>query len=192
VKTLPMLLKQLDRLAPMIDGEEIMDKHMAAFIASKLLIQNEIRLDALSSIPELSVNRNMIALYLIGLTQHRVEPMRLPGLTHWFALRLLPVMDSIRSKTLRQKMKTLLANLAPMGLTQKMSDLLIMADYVDADCNGFETALETYRINAAEIVKLKRPEYLERETSRMGLNMARILAYAGLGFSLFYIVRGIS
>lgn len=192
VRTLPQLLKQLDKMCTTIDAEDIMDRHIAAFIASKLHIHNEIRLNELSAIPALATSRNMVALYLLAMVQERVEPMRLPGLTHWFALRLLPLMDSIHSRTLRQKMKTMLGNLAPLGLTQKMSDLLIMADYAEADSNGFEKALETYRKNAGEIISLKQPERLERDTYRMGLNMATLLSYAGLVFSVFYIIRGFS
>ncbi len=190
VRTLPQLLKQMDKLATTIEGDDIMDRHIAAFIASKLHIQNEIRLNELSTIPALATSRNMVALYLLSMVQERVEPMRLPGLTHWFAIRLLPLMDSIHSRTLRQKMKAMIGNMAPLGLTQKMADLMITADYAEADSNGFERALATYRKNAVEIVSLKQPERLERDANRMGLNMATMLAYAGRMFSLLYIVKG--
>ncbi len=190
VKTLPQLLKHLDKIATNFTGDDIVDRHVAAFIASKLQIQNEIRLNEISSIPALATSRNMVALYLLAMVQERVEPMRLPGLTHWFSLRLLPLMDSIHSKTLRQKMKTMIANMAPLGLLQKMADLMITADYAEADSNGFEKALEQYRRNAAEIISLKQPERLERDTHKMGLNMATLLAYSGLLFSVMYIIRG--
>ncbi|NBO17614.1 MAG: hypothetical protein EBV03_00005, partial [Proteobacteria bacterium] len=190
VRTLPQLLRALDRIAPTLEGDDIIDRHISAFIASKLQIQNEIRLNELSSMPLLATNRIMIALYLLALVQERVEPMRLPGLTHWFAVRLLPMMDSIHSKTLRQKMKNMLINIAPLGLTQKMAELMINADYAAADSGGFEKALATYRKNAAEIIKLKQPERLEYETHRMGLNLATTLAYSGLIFSVLYIIKG--
>ncbi|MBY0408386.1 MAG: hypothetical protein K2Q01_11910, partial [Rickettsiales bacterium] len=192
VQSLPQLLRELDRLAPGIEGDEIMDRHIAAFITSKLGIHNEIRLNDLSSIPMLATSRVMVALYLLSMVQERVEPMRLPGLTHWFAIRLLPLMDNIHSKTLRSRMKSMLASMAPLGLTQKMADLMITADYAEADTGGFEKALATYRKNAAQIVSLKQPERLERDTHRMGLNMATMLAYAGLLFSVFYIIRAFS
>ena len=192
VKTLPQLLRHLDKIAATLTGDELVDRHIAAFIASKLQIQNEIRLNSISSISSLANSRHMVALHLIAMAQNRVEPMRLPGLTHWFGVRLLPLMDSIHSKTLRQKMKTVIATLAPQGLTQKMSDLMIHADYADADCNGFERAVSTYHKNVAEILSLKEPERLERDTHKMGLNIATLLAYAGLMFSVFYIIRGFS
>jgi hypothetical protein len=190
IKTLPQLLRQLDRLAPTLEGEDIVDRHISAFIGSKLGMFNEIRLHELSSIPTLATNRVIIALYLLSKVQERVEPMRLPGLTHWFAIRLLPLMDTIHSKTLRQKLKTMLIGLAPLGLTQKLSELLITADFAVADYNGFQKALSTYYRNAQEIEKLKMPERLERETQRMGLNMASMLAYGGLLFSIFYMMSG--
>lgn len=190
VRTLPQLLRALDRVAPGLEGDEIIDRHVAAFIASKLQIQNEIRLNDLASMPMLATSRIMIALYLLATVQERVEPMRLPGLTHWFAVRLLPMMDSIHSKTLRQKMKSMLVNITPLGLTQKLAELMINADYAAADSGGFEKALETYRKNALEITKLKQPERLEYETHRMGLNLATTLAYAGLIFSVLYIIKG--
>lgn len=192
VRTLPQLLRQLDRMAPGIESDELVDRHIAAFIASKLHIQKEIRLNALAAIPALATHRVMLALYLLCMVQERVEPMRLPGLTHWFVIRLLPLMDSIHSKTLRQKMKAMLAGLASTGLTQRLADLLITADYAEADTNGFQKALATYRRNAAEIVSLKQPERLEHDTHRMGLNMATLLAYAGLVFSVLYLLRGLT
>lgn len=192
VRTLPQMLKHLDRLSSNTQSEEIVDKHIAAFIASKLMIHNEIRLNEISSIPALATSRHMIALYLLAMAQNRIEPMRLPGLTNWFAIKLLPLMDSIHSKTLRQKMKTMITSLAPLGLTQKLADLMITADYAEADCNGFEKALQTYQNNTAEIFSLKQPERLEQEAHRMGLNMASTLAYAGMIFSALYFLRGLT
>jgi len=192
VRTLPQLLRQLDTMAQGIDGDEIMDRHIAAFIASKLQIQNEIRLDALASIPALALNRNMLALYLISMAQQRVEPMRLPGLTHWFAIRLIPMMDNIHSRTLRQKMNHMLGNMAPLGLMQKIADLMITTDYAQADTNGFESAVVNYRKNAAQIANLKLPERLEHDTHRTGLNIATMFSYAGLVFSVIYIIKGFS
>lgn len=190
VRSLPQLLRQLDKTCNKIEGDEIIDRHISAYIASKLQIHNEIRLNELASIPALATSKLMIALHLLAMVQERVEPMRLPGLTHWFAVRLLPMMDSIHSRTLRQKMKTMLVNIAPLGLTPKLAELLISADYAAADSAGFEKALNSYRKNAAEIHSLKQPERLERETHRMGLNLATLLAYGGLIFSVLYIIRG--
>lgn len=192
IKTLPQLLRHLDRLAPSLEGDDIVDRHISAFIGSKLGIFNEIRLHELSSMPTLATNRIIISLHLIAKVQERIEPMRLPGLTHWFAIRLLPLMDTIHSKSLRQKLKTMLLGLAPLGLTQKIAELLITADFAVADYNGFQKALATYYKNAVDIERLKLPERLEMETQRMGLNIAALLAYGGLLFSILYIVRGVS
>lgn len=192
VNSLPQLLRALDHKCLNLDGDEIIDRHISAYVASKLQIHNEIRLLELSSIPTLATNRVMLALYLLAIVQDRVDNMRLTGLSHWFAIQLMPLMDTIHSKSLRQKMKSMLVNVAPLGHLPKLADLLISADYAAADSQGFEKAVNTYRKNAAEIISLKQPERLERETHRMGLNLATMLAYGGLVFSVLYIIRELS
>jgi len=191
IHTLPALLRQLDRMAPSIAGDDIIDRHIAAFIANKLAMQYEIRLNDLSAIPAMASNRNIVALYLLGLVQEKHPTIKVPGLTHWLAIRLLPLADAVHSRTLRYKVKGLIQDVAPQGYLQRMAEIIISSDYASTDKKGFQQAINRYQRNASEISALQMPGRLEEESSRMGLKMATSLAYMGMAISVLMVIRGI-
>lgn len=190
VTSLTELLIKLDKIAPTLsDDEDPMDRHIAAYIASKLVIQHEIRLHDLASIPVLASNRTMIALYLLAMAQERADPVRVPGLSHWVILRLLPLLSHIHSRTLRQKLKNVLMSYAPLGYLPKIAELLVTASHLNDDHEGFQQALLTFRENTIAIDNFQRAENIEYDSINMGFNIARMVAYICVAGSFFLVMR---
>ncbi len=191
VTTLPALLTALNELAPNLaaSGDPI-DKHIAAFIATHLKIQHEIYLTQLDAHPSLANNPAMIALKLLAAAQHRAKTPYLPALTHWLAMRILPSLEVIRSKTLKKKLLHMLENSAKSGSLQKMADIFIESGYADAEDRAFKQAINNFKRNAKNIIYYKRPEVLEEHSNRLGVNMAHYGAMAALAFSFYLAVRG--
>lgn len=187
VKTLAELLTKLDQLAPKLSEEDDpIDRHIGAFIASKLIITKEIRLDELEGIPMLATNKTIMAIYLLGASQIKASHLRLPGLTTWLVLRTLPLMDHIHSRTLRKKYKIALMALAPLGSIPKLADLIVSADYAANDYIGYKKALITYQNNANSIAYYEAAENVEAESTAMGFRIAKMVAYLCL-FAAFYL-----
>ncbi|MDE3060227.1 MAG: protein kinase family protein [Pseudomonadota bacterium] len=186
VTTLPAMLKRLDQLAPQLPKEdEPLDRHIAAFIASKLGLQHDIRLHDLAAIPQMASSRAVLALYLLTQAQQKTADLVLPGLTHWLALRILPALEHVHSRTLRHKIKSVLMERARTGRLQLLAELVIDAEYASADQAGFQQAWTIYQVNQARIQSYRKGTLIAHESGRLGVMMAKAFAYLGLLVSLF-------
>jgi hypothetical protein len=191
VTTLAELLVKLDQLAPKLsEEEEPFDRHIAAFIASKLVIVKEVRLDELEGLPLLATNKTIMAIYLLGACQIKNSNLRLPGLTTWLVLRTLPLMDHIHSRTIRKKYKAALMALAPMGSILKIADLIVSADYAANDAVGYQQALVTYQNNINSIAFYEAAENIEAESTAMGFRIAKLVAYLCLLGAFYFTMKG--
>ncbi|MDX2073650.1 MAG: hypothetical protein SFX19_04710 [Alphaproteobacteria bacterium] len=188
VTTLPDLLRHLDRIAPSMGAsQDPIDVHIAAFVASKLGITNEIKLYDLSAIPVIANNKSLIALKLFAVAQHRSGNIELNGLTHWIAQRVLPSMQHLRSNTMRGRTLQMLLDEATEGRTQRLSDLLLDGEIINADQSGFQKALANYKRNADRIEAYKRGANLDFDSANLGGMIAKIFAYAALLLSVYNI-----
>jgi serine/threonine protein kinase len=190
VSSLPEMLKALDRLAPRLsDTNDPIDKHIAAFIASHLNIQHDIHLTSLSSHPTLAKSHVMIALKLLATAQHRTGIPHLPGLTNWLAIRILPLLDVIRSRTLKRKLIAMLANSARSGNIVKMEELLIESGYSQAETNAYQQAINNFKQNANDIIYYSKGEMIDVHSKRLGIKMAHYIAVFVLLISFILSVR---
>ncbi len=188
--TLNDLLKKLDSMAPALaKDQDPIDVHIAAFIASRISMQHEIQLRELSSVPSLSGNRTMVALYLLASAQSRTD-LRLQGLTHWLALRLFPILEPIHSRSIRRELKAQLLDRVATGHVQRLSQLVINNNYLSSNQNGFNQAVAAYQLNEAKIHDFRRSVTVERQRELLGYSMAKLCAYAALLMSVFIVLQG--
>lgn len=191
VSSLGGLLKTLDKLAPRLSQDnDPIDRHIAAFVASQLNIQHEIHLVSLSPHPMLAKHQAMIALKLFASAQQKSGVSYLPGLTNWLALRILPLLDVIRSRTLKRKLVTMLGNAARSGSIQKMAEVIIESGYAQAESNAFQQATRSFKQNANDIVYYTKKEMIEIHSKRLGARIAHYVAIVALLFSFISSVRG--
>jgi eukaryotic-like serine/threonine-protein kinase len=187
---LPMLLKRLDSLAPRLaGGQDPIDKHIAAFIASKLNIQHEIKLHELASMPALSSHRAVIALRLLAMAQQRASEAPLPGLTHWIGTRILPALETLRSRTLRKTLVSLTMDRIDSGRLPYMAELIIDSNYATADRDGYTRAIQTYRSNKNQIASLRKGDGLDEKSSQLGYSIAKLVASMAFILTLLSMVQ---
>lgn len=191
ISSLPMLLKALDKLSPKLSqGNDPIDRDIAAFIASYLNIQHEIHLTPLSAHPTLAKHPAMVALKLLAAAQQRTGIAYLPGLTNWLALRILPLLDVIRSRTLKHKLVYMLGNAARSGSLVKMGEVLIESGYSQAEANAYQQAVRNFRQNDNDIKFYTKKEMIEYHSKRLGARMAHYVAIVALLCSFIISVRG--
>lgn len=188
ITTLPALMQLLDQLAASLPkDQDALDRHIAGFITSKMAIPHEIKLHEFSGIPALANHRGLFALRLLSLAQQRTgQP--LPGLTHWLALRILPALDYIKSKTLRGHIKSLLVEYAKSGDMAKLSNLVLSNSYVVADSESYDKAWRQYKYNAGKIISYRKGESIEDYTARVGGLLSQVLAYTALLITIFGVL----
>ncbi len=172
------LLKHLDKISPnFAASQDPMDAHIGAFLASKLGIQSEIKLHDLASAPTIATNKSLIALKLFAVAQHRSGNIELSGLTHWIASRILPSMQYLHSQTLRGRTLQMLLDEALEGRTQRLGDLLLDGEIINADQTGYQKAFRNYKNNAVRIDHYKRATNVNYDSAHLGGIIAKIFAY---------------
>ncbi len=185
ITTLPGLLVHLDNIsASQYRNQEALDLHIAAFIASRVSVLHEIKLHQLIPHPSLATDKNSMALHIISLAQSRCTNLQCPGLAHWLTFRVLPVLDIIRSKTLRAQVKTVALQCAKTGYTQNIAEIIIHSNYAVADMSGFVKAIQTYKDNVRRIAYFKQEDIIENYTHTVSFMMAKSIAY--LGFAIIF------
>jgi hypothetical protein len=191
VANLPALLKTLDQLAPTLSRDkDPIDNHIAAFIASRLNINNEINLSELRAHPELAKNQIMVALKLLSAAQRKARIDDLSGLSHWVALRILPLLDGIRSRTLKRKLLNLLEKSANSGNLPKMAEVFIESGYAELEDNAFRRSMRKFQQNANEIIYYKNQSVIEEHSKLLGTNLAHYVAVAAFALSLYLAIKG--
>jgi len=192
ITTIPDLLKRLDQQAHnLANNEDPLDRHIAAFIYSKFSIQHEQHLHTLEAVPLLATHRGMIALSILSKAyQLRSSGLQLPGLTHWLVLRILPVLENIRSASLRTILKDGLVDEAPSGNLQHISDILLSSNYLNSDKQGFNKAKHKYTRNAQRIAYYKNPRSAELSSAILGARVAKFIAYIALLISVVMLFWG--
>lgn len=192
VATLSSVLRALDKLSPsLFSDHNPIDRHIAAFIASHLGIQHEIHLVALDVQPTLAKNQAIIALKLLSLAQYRAKIAYLPGLTNWLAIRILPLLDVIRSDTMKKKLLNMLANAARSGNISKVAEVVIESGYAQVEASAFQQASRLFRQNANDILFYKGRKMIEVRSKHLGARMVHYIAIIGLIISVVLSVRGI-
>lgn len=187
--TLHDLLKNLDEQAPnLAKDQDPIDVHIAAFIASKIGLQHEINIRELSSIPSLGQNRTILALHLLSAAQARTE-LRLPGLTHWLALRIFPILEPIHSRTIRRDIKSQIMDKVATGHVQRLAQLVINGNFISTNQSGFNQAVAAYQLNEAKIHNYKRSTTVDQQREMLGYSMAKLCSYVGLMISIFVVLQ---
>jgi eukaryotic-like serine/threonine-protein kinase len=182
------LLMRLDQLAPSLHkSDDPIDRHIAAFITSKLNIQHEVRVPELSGLPTLAVHRAIVALKLLSQAQSRVVNLSVPGLTHWLAVRILPALDVVRSKTIRNRLKIELVQQASTGSLFALSDLVFGGAFATADRDGYELARRTYNHNIKRIDAFRKGAQLGQKSDALGYKLSQLIAYIVLGLTVFHL-----
>ncbi|HLB06518.1 MAG TPA: hypothetical protein VJN41_02395 [Alphaproteobacteria bacterium] len=190
------LLRALEDAAARLGSElNPVDRHVAAFIASRLAIPASggqaakgnagVRLERLAG------------LRLLALAQVRARkeaPERagaLPQLCAVMVRRLAPALSGFRSKRLRVKMRERLAGAASQGSLADLLNLLLDPDLVRRDTEGFAVAVEELRAILTERRAIERDvEPQRREAHIVGAQISAALSYAVLAASLVASVLG--
>lgn len=180
IDSLPKLLAKLDSLAPELKEQDPLDLHTAAFIANRLGVVHEIKLHELIPNPSLATNRTIMALQLIANAQAKCGNTQFPGLTHWLALRIMPALETIRSTSLRSRVKSVLLDRARSGYTQLLAELIVSSNYAIVDTSGYVRAQRTYQQNIKNIKYYTNEVAIDVESDKLGLIIAKFFAYLAM------------
>ena len=187
------VLRALDTLAPsMAATTSLLDRHIAAFLACKLDIGKEIKLQDVAPIPSLANNVELVAIRILGRAQQKIDKERFVGLATWVAIRVDNLLDNIHNRTLRKRLKGKLKSAAGSGDINEVLSILVNRDVVHADSDGFQKALAQHQLNHQAIQELRDPRRIQRLSLLLGSRLSSIVGYIILIASFYYIAAHIS
>ena len=180
------MLKTLDALAPTLGPDtNLVDRHIAAFIACKIDMGKEIRINDLSSVPILADNQELLMLKLLAKAQQKHTRLRLVGLCTWAAMRVEKLIDQIHNRIIRKRLKLQLKKYAQTGNLFEVMGAIINSDVSFHDQDGFAKAIALHQINQDRIDRLKNEEILEYRAKKAGGKMAMIISYTALTITCY-------
>lgn len=188
VTTAPEALKALDAAAKNLAPDtSFMDRHLAAFIASKIDLAKEVRLLDLQTIPKLADNPELVVLKILARTQARYERLQLVGLATWAAMRVERMIDEIHNRVTRKELKLELKRLAQSGSLADVLSAVVNREIAVRDHEGFAKAIAMHQINNAKIDRFQNPKSISKKANDLGGRLAA--AISAIGFTItFFIV----
>jgi len=179
-------LKTLDALASSLAPDTpLTDRHLAAFIASKIDMAKEIKLGDLSSIPALASNEELMMLRLIAKAQQKQAKLVLVGLSTWAAMRIEKLIDEIHNRRIRRRLKLQLRKLAMTGNVSDVLAAIVNREIVNRDLSGFSQSLALHALGHERIERLNSTELLTFRARNLGGKMATNLCYTALAITTY-------
>jgi hypothetical protein len=183
-------LKTLDALAKNLAPDtSFMDRHLAAFIASKIDIGKEVRLLDLSTIPALADNPELVVMKILAKAQQKHERLNLVGLSTWAAMRIEKMLDEIHNRVVRRQTKLQLRKLASSGSLSDVLGAVVNRDMALRDHDGFARAIALHHINHHKIRRFQNPKLIEKKANDFGGRMASMIAMVIFTITLLFTIN---
>ncbi len=171
------LLIRLDAVAAVHAADsDVVDRHVAAFISSRLDVQREMRVSELSHLPQLVSNTKLIALKLLVLAQEKTGLLKLKGLSAWVGQRLLPILDHIHHRKLRAQTEQQLIRAAQSGDLRQVAQVILNASVFSSDASRFEESAGVYQYYTKRIEEYKSDDVLLSQSTRLGYLAAQLIS----------------
>ncbi len=189
VDDLAQLLRTLDRIAKdkYAEGDPV-DRHIAAFIATKIDLREEIILKKLIEFSEFVNNPQITMLALLLAAQTAAKAKSLKGLSAWVSERLLLPMQSIKSQNIRDEVVKNIRRAARDGNLQEIYRISTSATHLKRDKFGFKEAGKAYQQLSEKINFVSRSDNNERLAYEYGLKLAIIFSYLICAGTLLYLL----
>jgi hypothetical protein len=169
-------------------GNEIIDRHSAAFIAQKLDIQTPVRVKLSSGYSHIENHKDMISLALLAMAQRAAKTKKLKNLSNVMLERLKQVVTGYRSKTLRKEIITRLEELATGGDLTSMYRVMADPVYAKRDYFGFINAAEHYADLDTKIMQFRNSKIISERGYRYGLQLSVVIAYVIFAAVLLFVL----
>lgn len=172
------LLYYLNDNATKLSSHDPVDRHVAAFICSRLDISREIKLKSMRHIHDEKAKNQLFKLAILAFAQRKSGASRLSGLGNWMMVRVKTVIDSLHSRRIRKEMTTEMKNLADQGNLEGMLQLISNSDYFIRDNEGFNEARRAHAIydNELRSIKFRKGMAMSQNAQyQYGLYLAKII-----------------
>ncbi len=183
------VLMALDAKAKtMATDSSLIDRHVAAYLASKIDIKKEISFSQLSKLPDLRNDPELQVLKILALAQEKKAKEKMVGLATWAAMRMDKVLHKIHNRKLRKTLQQQLKRAASSGKVLEVISIVLDEDITGDDYEGFSRAQALYHYNVARIDLLRNPKKMELSAKDLGGRIAVFIAYIVLCITCYLML----
>ena len=185
-------MKGLEAAANSLDPKiSPLDRHVAAFIGSRLTIRDQEELQALGPTAADTGRDAIAALTVLALVQQRSEMHKLPNLTRWLAARLTTTAENLRNRRLRRQFKLDLAAAASNGSLARLFHVATDPVRARRDRQGFRGAVARRAQIRVELARIDRQDDAPQAIAEdYGHRIATGAAYLLLAIAVFGFAFG--
>ncbi len=176
--SLDLLLKALNALPDDLhEKQDPMDRHIAAFIASKLNLSDEIRIKSIRHYPHFAKSPQLLMMAVLTLAQAESKTRNLKNLCRWIQKRIEPLIASVQGKSIRKEFRQVIEEEVKTGDLQKLFSVITSPNFIKRDAFGLNEAAKEYHRYSNEIDALKKQASIERVAYGYGLKIAALTGY---------------
>lgn len=165
-----------------------MDRHIAAFVASRLNVRNEIKIKGLSRHPKFSTNKYIQAAYILNLAQKDSGLKKLTGLTQALAKNLTSIAEMLHGKVHKKDFVDNINKVAKEGNVTSLYKTASDHYFILSDLQGFDEAKKKYLNLHIQLTKLKGNNTIANLGYHYGLRLSVVIAYVLCGLEFVYFV----
>ncbi|MBM3569591.1 MAG: hypothetical protein FJX46_12665 [Alphaproteobacteria bacterium] len=191
--TLPELLVALDAAAEKAGaGNELIDRHVAAFVCSRSKpAEGSLQL-ALKGGPEDDAIKRLAGAAMLAVAQKQTGPPSLKNLTEWLAKRLGASLTQFHNREVRKAVGEEIERLASGGDVSALVALFADEKRRTADKKGYADAVDRYAALESDVVAIENGAEDRAARARgLGATIGFVLAYIALLGSMSVSIFGI-
>lgn len=190
ITTVEEALSVLDYLAVKNNRDtSLLDRHLAAFLASKLDMNKEVKFQQLSRMPQLRDHPELQVMHVLMLAQERLDKRKFVGLATWVAIRVEKLAENIHNRRARKKLIETLRHAAATGHISRVLAVLVESDLAKDDLAGFSRAAIIYKRNVKRLEQLENPKTVAFMSRDLGGRISVFVAYLILGITLYVLLE---
>ncbi len=187
ITDLKELLEALDKIAAENMNKDPIDRHIAAFIASRIDMRDDVNIRTIAEF-EISKSPQVVMLALMVAAQTQSRAKNLKHLTEWVAGRLTTTLKKLHGNTIKKEMEKTLKRLAKEGDLSLLFKQISNPDYLKKDNFSFKEASRYYRELTDRINLLSHQENTEKLAYHYGLRVAVLIGYFVCTTALLYFM----
>jgi hypothetical protein len=182
------LLYFLNDNANKLSANDPVDRHIAAFLASKLELSQEIKLKMMRHMRDDRAKNQLIKLALLAFAQRKSNAGKLTGLANWIVGKIKFVVDSLHGKKNRKEINSEIKALAEAGNLEGILSLIINSDLFSKDSDSFSAAQREYSLydNELKLIKARHSISMSKDSHYLlGLYLAKLIGMMAFVIILF-------
>lgn len=160
-----------------LDHEQIIDEHIWAFLATKLELTVNVKLNKLQKYPELMTSQSIQTLSILALAQEATDSLKLPKLSMLLASSLENVVNIYHGRMIRKEFRAIVEKISAYGSLSRLLKTAIDTKFILRDKIGFKRAVRQYQMNKLYMLRLDNIEVVNKIGYRYGLQLSVIISF---------------